>query len=384
MNISYWFSSPAGDVPVDSETLGRPFIVEPLQNHPFMALGDFFHLVTHFILGKAGPFITSVLSSSWGRDVTLDDIDHIIMRYEKYGTLYQIVSAEVVSGSLKAKFAVSAAVTPAARESITTEYNLLSYIDMMTGLSYLPRTFCINSEDIEKDGETDTVILTLAEWFEGYHEWHFSRDDAGRDQIVIWDTGRGNRPASDQEAYTIIEEASKILTLYYNVDTYERIIPWHHGAGDFVVKTGDGKVDVRLVTVRGYESIATPGNENIDPSRALLLFFLELVTKMRMDKSEGMGDTTWAGSTFVKAAVEGFAHAIKAKETQGRSGSLKVEDVVTSLRALTQDEIQQIIGSRLYEYQARDASDYSVVEAHIQDQAGDIINALKHLPSLHH
>jgi hypothetical protein len=382
MNISYWFSSPDGDVPVDSETFARPFIVEPLQNHPFMTLGDFFHTVGHFILGKAGPFLISVLSQSWGRDVTLHDIDSIIIRYEKYGTLYQIASAEVISGSWKAKFAVSVALTPTARENIKLEYNLLSYINTRTGFSYLPRAFCINSEDIEKDGQVDTIVLTLAEWFEGYHEWHFSKDDGGRDTIVIWDTGRGNRPASDQEAYTIITEASKILTLYYDVDTSERIIPWHHGAGDFIVSTSAGAVDVRLVTARGYEPFTSAdAGETIDPARGLLLFLLELTTKMRLDKLEGVGDTTWAGGAFVTAAVEGFFQAMKTKESQNQCGLIKVEDFMDSVKALSQDEIGQIIRSQLDEYQTRDTSDYSVIKAHLEEHAQDLANALHHLSS---
>jgi hypothetical protein len=382
MVISYCFASPGGDVPVDAETLARPFIVEPLQYHPFMTLADFFRIVSNFILGTARPVLTSALSRSWERDITLQSIDSIIIRYEKYGSLYQIVSVEVISGSRKAKFAVSVALTPTARENIKLEYNLLSYINTRTGFSYLPRAFCINSEDIEKDGQVDTIVLTLAEWFEGYHEWHFSKDDGGRDTIVIWDTGRGNRPASDQEAYTIITEASKILTLYYDVDTSERIIPWHHGAGDFIVSTSAGAVDVRLVTARGYEPFTSAdAGETIDPARGLLLFLLELTTKMRLDKLEGVGDTTWAGGAFVTAAVEGFFQAMKTKESQNQCGLIKVEDFMDSVKALSQDEIGQIIRSQLDEYQTRDTSDYSVIKAHLEEHAQDLANALHHLSS---
>jgi hypothetical protein len=382
MVISYCFASPDGDVPVDSKTLARPFIVEPLQYHPFMTLGDFFHTVVHFILGRAGPLLISVLSQSWGRDVTLHDIDSVIIRYEKYGTLYQIASAEIISGSRKAKFAVSVALTPTARENIKLEYNLLSYINTTTGLSYLPRAFCINSQDIEKDGRVETMVLTLAEWFDGYHEWHFSRDEEGKNKVVIWDMGAGNRFASDQEAYATIKETSKILTLYYDINTCKRIIPWHHGAGDFVVNTGQGKVNVKLVTARGYEPFSSLDNsQKIDPSRGLLLFMMELTTKMRLDKLEGIGDTTWADSIFVTAAVVGFFEAMKTKETQGECGPIKVDDFIASVKALSQDKIEELICLQLDEYQARDTSDYSVIKAHLEEHAQDLVSALQHLSS---
>ena len=382
MVFSYCFASPRGDVPVDAKTLARSFIVEPLQYHPFMTLEDFFQAVRGFILSKESRPLTSLLSQFWDREVNLDDIDNVIIRYEKYGTLYQIASIDIVAGGLKTKLAVSAAISLPAKENIGKEYNLLSTLNAQTGLPYLPRIFCIHPWRVEKDGRVETMVLTLAEWFDGYHEWHFSRDEEGKDKIVIWDMGAGNRFASDQEAYATIKETSKILTLYYDMDTCKRIIPWHHGAGDFVVNTGQGKVNVRLVTARGYEPFSSLDNsQKIDPSRGLLLFMMELTTKMRLDKWEGVGETTWADSTFVSAAVEGFFQTMKIKETQGECGHIKVDNFIASVKALSQDKIEELICLQLDEYQARDTSDYSVIKAHLEEHAQDLVSALQHLSS---
>lgn len=380
MNISYFFSSPHGDVPVDSETLARPFLVEPMRNHPFMALGDFFHLVRLFLLDRAGPVLTSSLSRIWERDVRLRDIDNVAIRYEKYGTLYQIVSAEIVSGGQKAKFAVSAALTPAAQENITFEYNLISYINTKTGLPYLPRVFCINSLDVEKDGCVETVALSLAEWFEGYHEWHFEKDDKGKDTIVVWNTEKGNQNTSAEEAFTIIREASRILTLYYDVESCERITPWHHGAGDFIVKTDLGNVDVRLVTARGYEAFrSSDACETVSPLWGLHNFFFELATKMRLDKQEGLGETTWAGGIFITAAIEGFIQAMKTKEAQGQCGPHMVADFIASAKELTENEIEQVINSQLNASQASGTSDYEVIKANLKNHTQELVRALQQL-----
>lgn len=377
MNISFYFSSPGGDVPIDSETFARPFIVEPLKHHAFMTLADFFHIVSNFILSSAGPVLTSALSRSWGQDVILRDIDNIVFRYEKYGTLYQIVSAEIFAGTQKAKFAISTAIMPNARDNLQMEYNLLSYINTKTGLPYLPHVMSINSQDIEKDGIVDTVVLTLGEWFEGYHEWHFSKDDKGKDTIVIWDTEKGNRLATDEEAHTIIREASRILTLYYDVESSERITPWHHGAGDFIVKTGSGNVDVRLVTARGYDAfVSSDACDSINPLWGLHNFFFELITKIRLDKHEGMGDTTWAGSGFVTAAIEGFVQAMRTKEVQGQCRPLMVADFITSAKALSQDEIEQIINAQFTESQT---SDYEIIKANLKNHTQELVRALQQL-----
>jgi predicted dehydrogenase len=141
---------------------------------------------------------------------------------------------------------------------------------------------------------------------------------------------------------------------------------------------------LRLVTARGYEPFSYPDNiGTIDPSRGLLLFLLELTTKMRLDKFEGMGDTTWAGNGFVTAAVEGFFQALKTKEIQGERGSIKVDDFMASVKALSQNDIEELIRLQLDEYQARDTSDYGVIMAHLEEHAQDLITALRHFsPSM--
>ena len=382
MNVTYCFASPAGDVPVEAKTLSQPFIAEPLQYHPFMILGDFFDGVRDFLLSKNGQPLADLLSSSWGCHVSLNDMETIVIRYEKYGTLYQIASVDIVSGDKNIKLAVSAALTPSARENIEKEYDLISTLNKDTGLSYLPRVFFRDTQRIEKDGRIETIVLSLAEWFEGYHEWHFYRDMEGNDRIAIWDMGGGNRFVSEHEAYGIIRETSKILTLYYDLATCRRIIPWHHGAGDFPASIDSGKADVRLVTVRGYEPLS-PGDERKPdhPFTGVLLFFLEVMTKMRVDKREGVGDTTWADKVFVKAAADGFFDAMMIREEQGNNGSMKVIDFIAFIKTLNRDEIKKLIKSQLTEYQAYDTSDYHVINARLEEHANDIFNIVQHLPS---
>ena len=81
------------------------------------------------------------------------------------------------------------------------------------------------------------------------------------------------------------------------------------------------------------------------------------------------------------AAVEGFFQAMKTKEAQGESGSIKVDDFMASVKALSQDEIEEIIHSQLDEYQTRDTSDYNVIKAHLEEHAQDLANVLQHLSS---
>ncbi|MGC1403805.1 MAG: hypothetical protein WA974_12855, partial [Thermodesulfobacteriota bacterium] len=101
----------------------------------------------------------------------------------------------------------------------------------------------------------------------------------------------------------------------YHPDTYEQIFPWHHGAGDFVVKLTDDGLEVRLVTVRQYGAMADPSE--MDRNEALLFFFLNLSIRMRLDRLDGVGELIWAEDECLDMTWEGFKEALQVKEREG-------------------------------------------------------------------
>ncbi|OPY74774.1 MAG: hypothetical protein A4E65_03765 [Syntrophorhabdus sp. PtaU1.Bin153] len=377
MDLFYCFSSSDGDVPVDEATLTRPFMVAPFEHHPFMTLGDFFSAIRDFILSSEGQPLTALLSRSCNRPVTMKEINRIIIRYEKYGTLYQIVSTEIPVNGSTVKFAVSTAVSPFAQKTLDREFKLIGELNHRTSPSYLPQAYYIGTTRVEQKGQTATLMMALSEWFDDYHEWHFSSDNEEGDRIVIWDMGGGNRFASEFESYEIIQQASRILTFYYDPCTYCRVAPWHHGGGDFIVKTGAGEVSVKLVTARGYDPLSSLSRQRkTNPYNALLLFFLELTLKMRLDKLEGMGETTWAGAPVVRAACHGFLQATKIKEAQREWGDIEVDNFIALLQSLTPVEVERLIRSHLDEYVSHDTSDYRVVMNHLERHVVDLCSVI--------
>ena len=375
MVISFCFSSSEGDVPVDNLTLDRPFILEPFRDHPFMTLRDYFLAIQRFILRDSGRSLTSLLGRLWDREVELGDIDNLILRYEKYGTLYQIASVTVSALENRVRLTVSTAISVQAKTTLDRESDLLHQLNGTTSVPYLPQTYWKQTMTVQKEEGTETLLMSLSQWFEGYHEWHFSRDDEGKERIIIWDMGGGYRFASEYEAYEIIRQASRILTLYYDTETHRRISPWHHSAGDFVVKAGGDGVDVKLVTARGYEPIVL-SDEKAGPSQALLLFLLETTVKMRLDKHEGMGESIWAEASLLDAVLEGFFQAVRTKEYEPREGAIKVDEFIFFLKLVSEDEIRKVLLTRLDKYDLLDSSDYALFSRHLDDHARDVYRAL--------
>jgi len=379
--VSYCFSSPDGDVVVDAATMDCPFVVRPFENHPFMSLGDYFTAVKDFILEEGGRSLAGVLSGHRGRDVSPGEIDRIVIRYEKYGTLYQICSVDVLVGERKTKVAVSAAISARAKETLDGEFDLLRQLNRQP-YPYLPRVYRKQAVIVRKQAGVETLLMSLSEWFDGYHEWHFSRGAEGRQGVVIWDMGGGYRFASKREAYEIIRQASRILTLYFNTRTHQRIHPWHHGAGDFVVKTSDGAVDVRLVTARGYVPLVlSREDQETGHLRALCLFLLELSVRMRLDKREGMGESTWADASILPAVIEGALGALSDKGREDGPEAVRVERLVSLLKSLTEDEIRAWLLSRLEEYRQHDESDHAVIAAHVDEHAHSLCEVWAQAPA---
>jgi hypothetical protein len=52
MMVEYRFASQGGDLPVDSQTLDRPFLLSPTESHPFLTLRDYFDAIRQFVLQR--------------------------------------------------------------------------------------------------------------------------------------------------------------------------------------------------------------------------------------------------------------------------------------------------------------------------------------------
>ena len=137
---------------------------------------------------------------------------------------------------------------------------------------------------------------------------------------MVWNDARGRFFLSAGQTKTLYAQVSKILTAYYNLESFEQIFSWHHAAGDFIVKTENEKLELRLVTVRRYAAIfenqkntqTAPG----DPQRilqVLLIFFLSLSIHMRLDRLDGIGEMVWSDRVAVDATLIGFLEALSKK-----------------------------------------------------------------------
>jgi len=354
MNIHYLFSSPDGDISLTANDLARPFLITPAEPHPFLTLGDYFKSIETFIIKK-----------HLNKQTDINSIREILIRSEKHGALYHPASVEVLIDGKPLKMAVITAVSEKGKEWLAREYEILKHLTRSYKLPYLPQIYTKGEVTCKADdNKHERLVMLLAEWFEGYHEWHLSIDEKDLSQkICIWDLENSNRYASKNEASEIFRQASKIITLYYDTNSFKQIYPWHHAAGDFIVGTRNSRIDVKLTTARRYESIMDSFSEDkVNPIIAIVYFFLNLTVRMRLDKLDGVGKTVWAGDFSAGAATAGFFEALMTMETKDRYNLGKIEDLLSLLQSFSEKELEGLFQSLLILYQKDDPEDLAVIQ----------------------
>ncbi|MFZ5993995.1 MAG: hypothetical protein ACOYU4_03260 [Thermodesulfobacteriota bacterium] len=356
--IRYLSSSPYGDIIPDKIALESPL---PLRlsdvdgtgegGHRIgLTYGQYLETIKAFLSRDSYRLLINAIKKKTGKMITLQDIDSLAIRTEKHGAMYHISSIDVITANDLNKFVVTAALSEAGKLYLKNDFHWLNYLNNRFPFLYLPRIYHKGEMKYRtSQGADDTMLISLGEWLEGYHEFHLSLD--GKDQsqkIIIWDSDNGYRYLSDQQSYNIYRLASRILTLYYNIDTFEQISLWHHAAGDFIVRIEGEDIDLKLITVRRYEPmISFSTDEKGNNMAALLYFFVHLMIRMRMDRLDGTGEVAWADDFCPDAVMKGFYEALEIKEAMSRPGSINKEALLASLKLFTRDDWEDMAHATL-------------------------------------
>jgi hypothetical protein len=272
--------------------------------------GQYFEGITDAISKDEYALLVDATARQLAEDISLTDIEEILIYTEKHGSDYHPARIEVVLDDRRASFVMNVAVTKRGKARLSREFQVLQYLHRKYDFPFLPRTY------FQGEAFLPSMLMFLADWFEGYHEFHLTMDEGGSQHLVLWDTQKNRCHLSGAQVWQIYHQAAKILTLYYDLETFEQIFPWHHAAGDFVVKTDNESLDVRLVTARQYAPMLEP-SEGISVREALLFFLLNLSVRMRLDRLDGVGTIAWADDDCVGATLEGFVAGLRAKQGKG-------------------------------------------------------------------
>lgn len=367
----YMVSSPDGDIPLENSSLDYPLEGDPSKT----TYRAYFDGVTAFLQHDNFAPLRTAFTHVFGQDDEAMPVE-IIVRAEKHGALSHPASIECAFGQTRRIFGLHVATTETGKRSLEREFSLLRMLRRQFPHPYIPDAYSI--------GESHSMAFLLEEWFVGYHEFHYSKTENGSPCLQLWEYGHGNRFLSRDDAYEIYRQAARILTLYYDPIGYRIIYPWHHAAGDFVVKIGreDGaeedSIDVKLTTVRGYEPFMPDGGDKmINPVLSLYYFFLHLSIQTRLDKIDGVGNPVWADALSVDATLRGFLEGI-AGNARCRQYCGSEQSFLGLLKSFAREDIRRTLTPIAEQFEH--TVDYPLIREHFREHVDTLYTTIRTCP----
>jgi hypothetical protein len=280
--------------------------------------GEYFTAVQAFLENAGCELILRAIGERFGPQNTPDSIHKIQVSLEKHGEFYHPSHLQVHTRQGEISFVLNVAVSETGMRHITDEYHFLQQLNNEFTRSYLPEVYGLGESLKAGNGR---IGMFLGQWFEGYHEFHLNLNPAdGGYRTAVWHPSRGRLYLSPEQTLDLYRQVAGILAYYYNVETLAQIFPWHHAAGDFIVRVDDTGLDVKLITVRRYAPLLTnlplPQDSAPNPElilHALLIFFLSLSIRTRLDRLDGVGELAWADPSVVEPTLTGFMEGLALK-----------------------------------------------------------------------
>ena len=346
--------------------------------------GHYFTAARDFLERDRYAIITQAVCQYLNRKILSQEIEEIRIFLDKHGEFYHPAKIETVLQAVKIPFVLNVAVTDVGKQCAQREYRLLKKLNTQYPGSFVPKVYGQGSVFIKMDRAE--IRMFLGEWFERFNEFHISLDpDDKKYKIMVWDHEHGNFFLTPHQTMELYRQAAKILTYYYNVETFEQIFSWHHAAGDFVLTCQKDDIELKLVTVRQYRSMYENNIaiESIEPDselilEALLVFFLNMTIRMRIDRLDGVGDIVWSDDVAIKGILKGFFEALALKPEFGVFEEHLSHCFRQHLLSCRRADFFDLNHAIVHTYPSQ-APEVPVIQQHLEKHVVDLYNSIRQL-----
>jgi hypothetical protein len=324
-----------------------------------MTVGDYFQAARSFLTQDQGSRLCRAIKALAGE---CGPVPALGISLEKHGAFYHPLKISIEIGKgLPVYLVLNGAVKDPGAALIHKEHQLLASLASRIKPSFLPRVFGAETITCDKG----RVCFFLGQWFDGFCEFHVTQTPEGN-QVAVWQDDGIHETIPWEQAARIYQRIAYILTAYYDVHTGHEIGPWHHAAGDFVVSLTKEGTAVRLITVRGMgpltQMAAQPSDPGVRQLFHLLVFFLNLTVRIRLDRLDGIGPMVFLPEIVLDATVKGMFQALEDRE-RGRLGETDSTRVPAALSCAFIEfatrfdaaQLVQVIAALLEDWQSGEA-----------------------------
>jgi hypothetical protein len=357
-----------------------------------LTYGDYFYAVRSFLEKDEFKSITSAISQQLNQNIKPEEIQEIRIYLEKHGEFYHPARIETYINGSRILFVLNVAISNTGKGFIKREFEILNKLNNEFSFSFIPKVYSRDKISI-KDKDVEISVF-LGEWFEGFNEFHISQNkykQAKTDssiKIVVWDHEKGNFFLSADETLELYSQVAMILTCYYNAETFEQIFPWHHAAGDFVIKLQNNNMEMKLITVRQYAPMLENKNEiakkNTDSDiylmlEAMLIFFLNLSIRNRLDRLDGVGKIVWSDNIAVEGTLKGFLKGLAKISSNNLIPDTLAANFINYISCFTKTDLLELCNSIVNTYNPM-APELSVIRQNLKNHVDLLYNTIKVYP----
>jgi len=329
--------------PLWDKELPRDYRPTQKVAHTSLTYGAYFSAISDFMGIVGATRLAEIASQIADAPIKPGAISQVDIHLEKHGAFYHPARLNLHVAVKHIACVVNVAMSQMGKDTINAEFESLKRLSRRYADSCLPHVYACHAVRI--DDQPD-VFMLLGDWFNDFYEFHLSKDkDLHTPAIRIWDPSNPNRFLSPEQSQQIFEQAAMILTSHYCIDTTEQIAWWHHAAGDFVVRINAAHISVKLVTVRKYEPLFNLGQSDVSLESILntvLIFFLNMCLKLRIDRLDGVGEMAWNHFDVVPSIIRGFFKGLSFQVQNQRIPGELVEAIKLFFLKLPEKDVRDI------------------------------------------
>lgn len=263
--------------------------------------GQYFSTVARFCATGGWERIANAASRMLERPVEENDLQDVFIFLEKHGAFYHPARLRVVINDQTLSLVVNVAASSRGKRALQHELKALEHLNEQRPFGWFPNVYASVCDDLP---------MFLGDWFVGFHEFHLTRRPGSDEAVImVWNKAAAPYLLSDHQAAALYRNMAMILTACYDPISARQIFPWHHAAGDFVVRMNNDGLAVKLITVRNYIPLAGSAVEPEDERSlldALVVFLIHLSMRMRLDRLDGVAEVVWAPDLCLEPMIEGF------------------------------------------------------------------------------
>jgi len=266
-----------------------------------LSYGSYFSAVARFCAESDWRRVLLAAGNKLEQPLTVEKIERVGIFLEKHGAFYHPARVEVTAAGQRLCLVVNVATSRLGKEALARETRVLALLNERRPFGWFPALYATAYEN---------PPMFLGDWFNDFHEFHLTRkNELEAPGLVVWDGAASPRLLEKAQMESLYRNMAMILTACYDPVTTCQIFPWHHAAGDFVLRLEGDKAAVKLITVRNYAPLTHPASgpeEENDLLQSLLLFFIHLSVRMRLDRLDGVSKVVWAPDSCLTPTIDGF------------------------------------------------------------------------------